>query len=146
VTDTSADTWLHPQSEGIPILRTSSLTQAFWDGCAEGELRFQRCDACGAAIFNPAPICRVCTSNDLRWEVSAGTGTVFSYTICHRPMTPQFTDIYAPVIVDLDEGYQMLSDLIGCVAADVHVGMRVQVRFHAVGDRTLPYFEPTPHH
>lgn len=141
-TDTPAATWLEPQGEGIPILRTSPLTEPFWDGCAEGELRFQRCGDCGAAIFNPAYVCRACTSHDLRWEVSAGLGTVFSYTICHRPMTPQFTDVYAPVIVDLDEGYQMLSDVVGCDAADVHVGMRVRVLFHMIADRTLPYFAP----
>lgn len=141
MTDTDV-TWLEPQSDGIPILRTTPLTQPFWDGCAEGELRFQRCASCGAAIFNPSRVCRVCTSRDLEWEVSAGRGTVFSYTVCHRAMTPQFTDVYAPVIVDLDEGYQMLSDIIGCDVDDLEVGMRVQVSFHAVGDRVLPYFEP----
>lgn len=138
----AAGTWLEPQSEGIPILPPSPLTRPFWDGCSAGELRFQRCGACGAAIFNPAHVCRACTSTDLRWEVSAGTGTVYSYTICHRPMTPQFTDVYAPVIVDLDEGYQMLSNVVGCRVADVHVGMRVRVLFHPIGERTLPYFEP----
>jgi uncharacterized OB-fold protein len=142
VTDTSSGTWLHPQSEGIPILRVTAVTKPFWDGCAEGELRYQRCTACRTPIFNPALVCRVCTSRDLRWEVSAGHGTVYSYTICHRPMTPKFTSIYAPIIVDLDEGYQMLSDLIGCDAADVRVGLRVRARMHAIGDRTIPYFEP----
>jgi len=136
------DTWLHPQSEGIPILRTSPLTQPFWDGCAAGELLFQRCAACGVAIFNPAHVCRACTSKDLRWEVSAGLGTIYSYTICHRPMTPQFTDIYAPVIVDLDEGYQMLSNLVGCDATTLAVGLPVRATFHPIADRTLPYFTP----
>jgi len=134
--------WLHPQGEGIPILRTTPLTVPFWEGCAAGELRYQRCAACDTAIFNPAYVCRMCTGRDLRWHVSAGLGTVYSYTICHRPMTPQFTEIYAPIIVDLEEGYQMLSDLVGCEATDVQVGMKVRVMFHAIGDRTLPYFEP----
>ena len=142
MTDAAASTWLAPQAEGIPILRPSPLTTPFWDGCAAGELRFQRCGDCGAAIFNPAYLCRTCTSKNLRWEVAAGLGTVFSYTICHRPMTPKFTEIYAPVIVDVDEGYQLLSNVVGCDATDVHVGMRVSVEFHALGDRTLPYFAP----
>jgi hypothetical protein len=143
VTETPTTTLLQPQSEGIPILRMTPLTRPFWEGCGEGELRYQRCSSCRTAIFNPAPLCRVCSSRDLRWEVSAGVGTVYSYTICHRPMTPQFTDIYAPVIVDLHEGYQMLSNLVGCPAPDVHVGLRVQVLFHPIADRTLPYFTPT---
>jgi uncharacterized OB-fold protein len=135
-------TWLRPQGEGIPILRTTKVTAPFWEACNESKLLYQRCAACGAAIFNPALVCRQCTSLELRWAESAGEGTVYSYTICHRPMTPDFSTPYAPVIVDLDEGYQMLSDLVGCDAADIHVGMRVKVRFHQVGDRTLPYFEP----
>ena len=139
---TPSATWLRPQSEGIPILPAAPLSRPFWDGCDEGELRYQRCAACGTAIFNPAPVCRVCTSKDLRWAVSAGDGAVYSYTICYRPMSPQFSDIYVPVIVDLDEGYQMLSNVIGCEAADVHVGLRVSVRFHRIGDRTFRYFEP----
>jgi uncharacterized OB-fold protein len=57
-------------------------------------------------------------------------------------MTPDFTTPYAPVIVDLDEGYQMLSNLVGCTVGDVRVGLRVKVRFHRIGERTLPYFEP----
>lgn len=134
--------WLEPQHEGIPILPPSALTKPFWDGCAAGELRFQRCTSCQTAIFNPSYLCRACLSNELRWDVSAGRGSVYSYTICHRPMSPTFTDIYAPVIVDLDEGYQLLSNIVGCDADDVSVGMRVVVQFHAVGERTLPYFAP----
>jgi uncharacterized OB-fold protein len=142
VTESTEGVWLEPQSEGIPILPASPLTQPFWDGCREGALRYQRCAACGAATFNPAHVCRICTSNRLEWRDSTGRGTIFSYTICHRPMTPQFTDVYAPVIVELEEGYQMLSNLVGCPAADARVGMDVKVLFHAIGDRTLPYFEP----
>jgi uncharacterized OB-fold protein len=58
-------------------------------------------------------------------------------------MTPDFVTPYAPVIIDLDEGYQMLSNLVGCTVADVRVGLRVEVEFHpVVKDRTLPYFRP----
>jgi uncharacterized OB-fold protein len=136
------DTWLHPQGEGIPILRTSPVTAPFWAGVDAGELRYQRCRACGLAVFNPAHVCRHCTANELEWAVSAGLGTIYSYTVCYRPMTPDFTTPYAPVLVDLDEGYQMLSNLVGCDVADLQVGLRVQVLFHSIGDRSLPYFEP----
>ena len=36
----------------------------------------------------------------------------------------------------------MLSNLIGCDADDVHVGLRVRATFHKIGERTLPYFVP----
>jgi hypothetical protein len=44
----------------------------------------------------------------------------------------------------MDEGYQMLSNVIGCEPDDIHDGMRVAVEFHPVGgDVHLPYFRPT---
>ncbi len=67
---------------------------------------------------------------------------MYSWTIAYRPQTEAFTTPYAPVIVDLDEGFQMLSNLIDCDTNDLAVGMRVQVEFHEVGPMTLPYFRP----
>ena len=82
---------LVPQDGDIPILRITPVTRPFWEGVDAGELRYQRCAACGTAIFNPAHVCRSCTSSDLEWQVSAGNGTVYSWTVCYRPMTPAFT-------------------------------------------------------
>lgn len=135
-------TMLEPQSGNIPIRRPALVSQPFWAGCADHKLLYQRCNRCGAAIFNPAPVCRTCTSADLSWHESAGVGTVYSWTIAWRPQSPAFTTPYAPIIVDLDEGYQMLSNLVGCDTEDVRVGMRVQVTFHAFDKGTLPYFRP----
>ena len=138
------DAMLAPQAEGIPVPRTNTLTRPFWEACAEGRLIFQRCTSCRRAIFNPAPICPSCHSAALGWEDSAGGGSVYSWTVAYRPLSPAFTAPYAAVIVDLDEGYQMVSNLIGCRVGDIAVGMRVQVEFHNVGAVTLPYFRPAP--
>jgi uncharacterized OB-fold protein len=47
------------------------------------------------------------------------------------------------VIVELDEGYQMVSNVIGCEPDDVRVGLRVEVEFHPAGKSMwLPYFRP----
>ena len=137
-------TWLRPQHrDPVPFTPPSLVSAPFWEGVAAGELRYQRCADCGSAVFNPAPVCRTCTSTNLGWEVSAGRGSVYSWTICHRPMSPAFTTPYAPVIVDLDEGFQMLSNLVECDTDDVEVGLRVEVLFHPNGDRSIPYFRPT---
>ena len=133
---------LVPQSEGIPLPRPSIVSRPFWDGCAEGRLLYQRCAPCGTAVFNPAPICPSCRSRDLVWTESAGAGSIYSWTVAHRPMTASYTAPYAPIIVDLDEGYQMVSNLIGCPVDVVAVGLRVEVEFHSIGPMTLPYFRP----
>ena len=43
----------------------------------------------------------------------------------------------------MDEGWQILSNLIGCEHDAVEIGMRVEVEFHEMeGGFTLPYFRP----
>jgi uncharacterized OB-fold protein len=135
-------TRLTAQTEGIPLPQPSNTSQPFWDGCRDGRLLYQRCLTCGHVVFEPAPLCRWCTSRVLQWEQSRGQGQVYSWTIAYRPQTAAFTIPYAPVIVDLDEGFQMLSNLIDCDTNDLAVGMRVRVDFRQVGPLTLPYFRP----
>jgi uncharacterized OB-fold protein len=135
-------TRLDAQTEGIPLPRPSQVSQPFWDGCRSGRLLYQRCLTCGHIVFEPAPLCRWCTGQILQWEQSRGQGNVYSWTIAYRPQTEAFTTPYAPVIVNLDEGFQMLSNIIDCDTSDLAVGMRVQVEFREVGQMTLPYFRP----
>ncbi|HEY6623163.1 MAG TPA: OB-fold domain-containing protein [Acidimicrobiales bacterium] len=136
-------TRLGPQPAGIPVPHPSQWSRPFWNGCAVGELRYQRCASCGQALFNPGPICRRCRSRDLHWQVSQGKGTVYSWTISWQPPSPGFVVPYAPVIVDLEEGYQMLSNVVDCDTAEVVVGLDVEVSFCPVAEGvSLPYFRP----
>jgi uncharacterized protein len=131
---------MHPQTGPVPHA-SSQLSLPFWQGCRSEELRYQRCEACGLANFPPTEHCRQCLSAELRWKQSDGVGEVYSWTVVHRPVTPEFTPPYAPAIVTLAEGYQMLTNVIGVTPADLAIGMAVQVQFHEVGDDiTLPYF------
>ena len=133
-------TTLRPQTGPVPHA-SSYLSAPFWQGCHAGELRYQHCAACGLANFPPTEHCRQCLSAELEWRTSRGAGEIYSWTVVHRPVTAEFEPPYAPAIVTLDEGYQMLTNIVGVAPEDVAVGMRVQVQFHAVGpDVTLPYF------
>src|SRR6478736_3949637 len=125
---------LRPHPPGIPVPQPTSVSAPFWQACAEGRLIFQRCGTCQAAVFNPAPICRNCRRTTLSWEQSRGVGAVYSWTTVWRPQTPAFEVPYAPAIVALDEGYQMVSNIIGCDTEDLAVGMRVEVEFHPIGE------------
>jgi uncharacterized protein len=136
-------TLLEPQREGIPLPVPTVTSQPFWDGCARHELLYQRCVSCSRPIFIPAEVCRWCGSGELEWQQSAGEGSIYSWTVAWRPQGPSFQTPYVAIIVDMDEGYQMLSNLIGCEPDDAHAGMRVTVDFHPVGGKiTLPYFRP----
>ena len=75
------------------------------------------------------------------WQRSDGVGEVYSWTLVHRPVTAEFEPPYAPAIITMNEGYQMLTNIVGVAPEDLAVGLRVRVQFHAVGpDLTLPYF------
>jgi hypothetical protein len=50
---------------------------------------------------------------------------------------------YAPAVVRLDEGFFMLSAVIGCAPETLQEGLRLGVEFHAASEEmTLPYFRP----
>lgn len=133
-------TALQPQTGPLPH-PSSHLSVPFWQGCQARELRYQRCETCGVANFPPTEHCRQCLSAALQWENSAGTGEIYSWTVVYRPVTPEFEPPYAPAIITLDEGYQMLTNIVGVPPEELAIGMRVQVDFHVVGpDLTLPYF------
>ena len=136
-------TLLVPQPEGIPLPSPSEFSETYWEGCARGELRFQRCGDCGAATHTPAVMCAACTSRALSWERSSGLGEVYSWTVVWRPPTADFVVPYAPVIVAMQEGWDLLSNLVGVDHTEPRVGTAVEVEFHPVGDGVqLPYVRP----
>jgi uncharacterized protein len=131
---------LRPQAGPVPHA-SSHVSRPFWEGCSSHELRYQRCAACGLANFPPTERCRQCLSEDISWQHGSGLGEIYSWTVVYRPVTPEFEPPYAPAIITLDEGYQMLTNVVGVPPEDLEVGMRVRVQFHATGPgATLPYF------
>jgi uncharacterized OB-fold protein len=60
-------------------------------------------------------------------------------------VTADFEPPYAPAIVTLDEGYQMLTNIVGVAPEELAIGMGVQVQFHTPDPQlTLPYFTRSP--
>ncbi|MGB8364188.1 MAG: Zn-ribbon domain-containing OB-fold protein [Rhizomicrobium sp.] len=122
-------------------LPESALTKHFWDACKDGRLTYQRCDDCGAAFFRPEIACPHCLSSKWSWQDSKGAGTLYSFSVSYRAPTPAFTAPFIFAVVDMDEGYSMFSNLVGLKIEDAKIGMRLQVRFHAVSDEmTVPLF------
>ena len=104
---------------------------------------FLRCVACGDALQPPAVACSHCGGRELTWEQSEGRGTVYSWTRIWRPQTPAFVVPYVAIIVELLEGFSLISNLIGCDSEEAAIGMRVEVDFHAsASGAVLPYFRP----
>jgi len=138
-------TMLEPRLGGIPVPRPNPESLPYWEGTRQGELRYQRCSACDAPNFGPGLVCRSCRSRDLRWVASSGRGAIYSWTVVWRPQTPAFEVPYAPVIVRLDDGYDVIAAIVGLDHTEIVEGLRVTVEFHAISDEiTLPFFRPDP--
>jgi hypothetical protein len=136
-------TALKPQDPGIPTGATSAAAAPYWEGCRQGELRYQRCEACGGTNLRPARSCARCGGHDVAWAVSQGRGRLYSWTVVWRPQHPSFRVPYAPAIVLLDEGFYLVTAIVGCESDELRADLPVEVEFHAAGDDiTLPYFRP----
>jgi uncharacterized protein len=103
-----------------------------------GVLGFQCCAGCGAAVFYPRVLCPLCGANDLTWETSSGRGVVYATTAVYR----REGEPYNVVLVDLEEGFRMMSRVEGVPAEEVEVGARVTLRLAPTDDGPVPVFVP----
>jgi hypothetical protein len=109
-------------------------------------LRYQRCLDCKAAIFYPRSVCPICLSSRLAWQTARGLATVYAVTVVHRPPHPSAGDApYTVALVDVDEGFRMLTRIVDANPDDVRVGQRVRLVFRQILGRKLPCFRPEPH-
>jgi len=119
-------------------------TEHFWRGGERGELVFLRCESCRNYIHPPSPVCPECLSRELSPEPVSGHGTVATYTVNHQPWNPSVKVPYVIALVEIDEqpSVRLMTNIVGCDPEDVHVGMRVRVKFEEQDDVYLPLFEP----
>lgn len=109
-----------------------SPAAVFADHCRRGELAYQVAPD-GSAVFPPR-LAQPGTGAPLRWAVSAGRGVVHATTVVRRRGEPPEN----VVLVDLDEGFRMMSRVDGIAPQDVRIGLRVAVRFEG----EVPIFVP----
>ncbi len=127
------------------VRHRTAASQPYWDAAHEGVLKIQECRACSRRQFYPRDLCHHCWSRELDWIVCSGRGVVHSYTVCHVAPHPDFASQLPLVIaiVDLQEGVRMTTNIIGCAAEVVHIGMPVEAVFEKVTDTaSLVKFRP----
>lgn len=116
----------------------------FWEGVARGELLIQRCQGCGRLRHPPVPMCAHCLSTAWDTLASSGRGTVHSWVLSHHPTQPDASPRIV-VLVELEEGVRLVSNLGGIDWPDVVNDMAVAVSFETFeGNVTLPQFRPAP--
>jgi uncharacterized OB-fold protein len=106
----------------------------------KGELAYQFSPEANAAVFYPRVICPFTGSDKLQWRVSKGIGTVHATTVVY----PQRGDPYNVALIDIDEGFRMMSRVEDIAPLDVKIGMRVRFRVHKAEGDDPPYPVFTP--
>ena len=100
---------------------TESPHLRYRSGLAEGVLLYQRCHECGDAVFPPRLVCPHCGTTELDPAQSSGSGTVYSTTT----VSQRDAESYAVSLIDLDDGFRMMSTVVGIPAEEVRIGQRV---------------------
>jgi uncharacterized OB-fold protein len=132
-----------PPEKPVPM-RTAD-NAPFIDGLREGRVMLQRCAGCERLRYPAARHCPHCLSDAADWVAVSGRGHVYSFTIVHQVYQAAFeADVpYNVVIVQLDEGPRIISNLVACSNDDIRIGMSVEAEFSELSDeRTLLKFRP----
>lgn len=110
----------------------------FREHCAKGELAYQVTKD-GKAVYYPRIVAPV-TGGKLDWKVSKGLGTVYATTTVY----PRKGDPYDVSLIDIDEGFRMMSRVEKIDPMKVEIGMRVKVRMIPATEKepVYPVFDP----
>lgn len=107
----------------------------------KGKLAYQYDVKAQKAIFFPRVIAPETGHTQIEWRESAGLGTVYSFTV----ITPKEGDSYNVVLIDMDEGYRLMSRIEGISIDALHIGMRVQGSVkNREGEEPYPIFVMEP--
>jgi uncharacterized OB-fold protein len=122
----------------MTALSADPIARDWWAAIARGHIGYEVCKECGTAQFYPRGRCTACGSAGVETRRAAGTGTIFSITVVHRPPSAALQAFapYGIALVDLDEGIRMMAQADPALA----IGARVQAHFVTFGDRTVPRF------
>jgi hypothetical protein len=121
------------------------LTAEFYAHLAAGELRLQRCGACGVWRHPPRVLCGRCASDAWQWTATSGRARVYTWTITHQVLVPPFAEDvpYAVVVVELEEGPRLVTAVRGVEHATLRLDLPVELRIARVSDAIgLHYFVP----
>ena len=128
-----------------PVPVVNPWARPFWEAAREEKLIIQKCEDCEKFIFYPRIACPHCFSDNVEWIEAAGKGTIYSYTVVENNAPSAFINDmpYIVAVVKLEEGVQMLSNIVECEPHELTCDMPVEVTFEKLNDEfTLPKFRP----
>ncbi|MGE3857950.1 MAG: Zn-ribbon domain-containing OB-fold protein [Dehalococcoidia bacterium] len=123
------------------------LTQPYWEGTRQHELRIQQCDACGHRWFPPSFCCPQCLNESYTWTKVSGRAKLWSWINMWQMYYLGFANErpYLVAFVELEEGPRLMAGLEGVApdSADLRCDIPLEVVFDDVTPEvTLPRFRP----
>jgi uncharacterized OB-fold protein len=125
----------------LPVIE--SWNAPYWQAAKRHEFVAQQCRACGYIHLPPGPACTNCLSDEQEWVRLSGKGSINSYGVYHQLWHPGFKDDipYNVALIELAEGPQIISQVVGCKNEELQCGAAVEVTFDDVTPEvTLPKF------
>lgn len=114
----------------------------WWQMAQEGKLGIQRCLGCRTLRHPPRPMCGDCHSMEWDTVEASGRGSICSYTVLRHPQFPGYDYPLIIILVDLEEGTRLTSQLVDCTPQDVGFGLQVEMAIHQDADGfKLPVFK-----
>jgi len=137
-------TFEHPMPVKTPT------TAPFWDALAQHRIVIQYSPSLQAYVFYPRVRAPGTLADDLEWREISGMGTLYSFTVASRPVSPHFADAVPQLlaIVEWEEGPRFSTEMVNvdidADPAQLRVGMRVRPVFfdYPEHDVTLLRYEP----
>lgn len=112
----------------FPIPEITDVSRPYWEGLADGLLKYQHCRSCGDNWLPSRGACPTCLAPNPEWLTASGTGKVVTWVIYHHAYADHLKDKvpYNVAIVELDEGPRLLTNIINSgTEADLNVGSKV---------------------
>jgi uncharacterized protein len=133
---------LQQSSRPLPVITKD--TEEFWEAAKKGKLVIQKCQDCMNVQHYPRMFCTSCLSENMEWVETTGVGTIYTYTIAHRPANPYMKDKvpYVVALVELPEGARIMTNIINTPIESIRIGAKAKVIFEKIGEGIkLPLFE-----
>jgi uncharacterized protein len=121
-----------------------TFSKAYWDATREKRLLVQFDRRSGKYQFFPRATSIYNGHRDLEWREVSGMGQIFSYTIAERARPPfQGHEPFAIGLVTLDEGVNVMANIVRCTRDRLKIGLRVKPFWTPLANGThLLMFEP----
>jgi len=127
-----------------PHIETYAFSHPYWEATREKRLMLQYCPQSRQYQFFPRPISIATGRRALEWKEVEGRGEIYSLSLTHRGLGVfEGHEPYLVILVRLDVGVDIISNLVHCAPKVARIGLRVKPWWLPLEDgRHLLLFQP----